>query len=56
MYFDSKEALMRLLDRHFHKPYFVKKSKEVHNSTGSRMFSTPETGNWWNEAQVRMIC
>lgn len=51
-YYDTKEALMRLLDSYFEKPYFVKKAQQIFNSAGNRVFSTPETGIWWNSVQV----
>lgn len=51
-YFDTKESLLRLLDTHFHHDYFIKKGKIVVNEHGDRVYSTPETGNWWNNLQV----
>ncbi len=54
-YYDTKEALMRLLYCFFDKPYFVKKARVLFNSGGDRVFSPPETGTWWNEAQVDLI-
>lgn len=50
--YDPVNALMQLLDSHWNSSYFVTDAKVVYSEDNERIYSTPDTCNWWNIAQV----
>lgn len=44
--------MKNLVQRHFNEPYFVKHAKTLVNEDGERVYSGPETGNWWINIEV----
>lgn len=56
-YFDPVKALHSLLDVHFDKSYFVKHAVKNYDRHGRRVYSSPETSDWWNDSQVTLqVC
>jgi len=44
-----------LLDENFEKNYFVKEAKKKFNSEGDQIYDTPDSAEWWNTLQVKII-
>lgn len=55
IYKDSAAALMFILKENFHKTDFVKESNLLTDDSGNRVYSGPETGEWWIKIEVRKI-
>lgn len=54
-FFDPHASLQKLLDLHFHRPYFVRNASKVFNSNFERVYSTPETCDWWLQMQATFV-
>jgi len=54
-HFDPVQSLYDLIDIHFENNYFVKNAVKTVNKEHNRIWSTPETGNWWNTMEVTII-
>lgn len=51
-FFDPITSLVKLLDLHFQNSYFVQNASKVFAGDGERVYSTPQTCDWWVETQV----
>lgn len=54
-YRNSADALKIIVHENYGRPDFVKEGKEAKNEDGDRIFSGPETGNWWIDIQVSFV-
>lgn len=52
LYKDSAAALKLILKENFNKPDFVKQSHPLTDNIGNRVYSGPETGDWWIKIEV----
>lgn len=53
-YRNAADALKIIVHENYGKSDFIKEGKELRNEEDERIFSGPETGNWWIDTQVRM--
>lgn len=53
---DSAQCLKIIVHENYDLPDFCKESVESITDSGERAYSTPNTGVWWNEAQVFVCC
>lgn len=50
---DPVDALKSLVKNHFAEDYFIRNANKIYNEKGERLYTTPETGNWWIDVEVR---
>lgn len=54
-YKDAAEALQFIVKENWNEPDFVKNSCLTTDTSGQRVYSTPETGDWWIDIEVTYL-
>lgn len=51
-YRDAADCLRLIVHENWMKEDFIKEGKETFDEEGKRLYTGPETGNWWIQNQV----
>lgn len=51
-YRDAADCLRLIVNENWMKPDFIKEGVEEVDDDGNRLYTGPETGNWWIQSQV----
>lgn len=53
-YKDSWKCLKIMIHENYDNADFLKEAETVHNDSGERIYSTPNTGLWWQQCEVNL--